>query len=281
MKTHLFLYSAICAAFIAFPGCVHHNRAHDDTNRFEISSEPGEPDSVTNDKGDYRYEKRTLKSEGIEKVRLDLGFPAGYYNITGGAAGLLEGKFKFHKDKWELESSEKTHNSIADVTLKLSKTREIDLPHEKNVANIAINSRIPTEVEVGFGAGEGRFDFRNTNITRANFELGAGEFEIKLGNTSLNELEISAGVGQGTVDLSGEWKQNLDADFSCGIGDLTLILPSSAGVEVEVHGLIGDISHFGLAKEGHTYTNDAYKKAKFRLKINVSGGIGSLHMRVE
>lgn len=281
MKTPLFLYSAICAAFITFPGCMHHDRNQTNNSKFEISSEPGEPDSVTTDKSDYRYEKRTFKAEGIEKARLDLSFPAGYYNITGGSAELIEGKFKFQKDKWELESSEEIHRNTADVVMKLTKSREVDIPHEHNVANIAINSRIPAEVEVGFGAGEGRFDFRNTGITRAKFELGAGEFEIKLGNTSLSELEVSAGVGQGTVDLSGEWKQNLDADFSCGIGDLTLILPASAGVEVEVHGLIGDISHFGLAKEGHTYTNDAYNKAKYRIKINVSGGIGSLHMRVE
>lgn len=268
-------------ATVALFGCMNYGSKDHDSSKYDLKSLDNGRDSASNEEGNYRYEKRTYKLENAEKSRLDLSFPAGYFNVTGGSANLLEGKFKFRKDKWELESSRELNNRLAEVEVKLNKTRDFDVNNEKNVANIAVNSQIPMELELSFGAGEGRFNFELTQLTRAKFELGAGEFEIKLGSSALHELEVNAGVGKGTIDLTGGWNQDLDADLSCGIGELTLILPANTGVRVVVHGLIGDISHFGLERDENSYTNDSYKKSAHTIEITVNGGIGSLHMKVE
>lgn len=282
MKVNLNFLSVLIIGFFLLPSCFPHHRHNEKSNESEYSEEYKSSDSSSSSDSKYRYESRVLKLEKAVKAKMELSMPAGYFNVTGGSDNLLEGKFKYRKSERSLIVS----NIIDDkgqalVTVDMKKLFRHDIHNEKNTASLKLNNSIPIDLELSFGAGEGRFDFHNTSLQKAEFDLGAGDFDINLTQTILSHLKVNAGVGKGNIDLSGDWKQDLDAEFSCGVGELILLLPSSTGVKVEVNGALGEVDHHGLEKDGQTYTNNTYRNSNHKLNITVNGGIGRVELRVK
>jgi hypothetical protein len=223
-----------------------------------------------------------LKLEKAEKAKMKLSIPVGYFMVKEGSNDLLEGKFKYRKSERSLIVSNLVNDKgQEEVNVDMKKLFYHDIHNEKNTASISLNNSIPIDLELSFGAREGKFDFRNTNLQKAEFDLGAGDFDINLSQTSLSRLKVNAGVGKGYIDLSGEWKQDLDAEFSCGVGELILVLPSSTGVRVEVNGALGEVDHHVLEKDGQTYTNKAFKNSAHKMDITINGGIGRVELRMQ
>ena len=282
MKSKLNLLPLLVLGIFLIPSCMHFNKHHEKSDESEYSEEFESSDSSSNTDSKYRYETRVLKLEKAEKAKMDLNIPAGYFIVKGGSNNLLEGKFKYRKNERNLVVSNSVdEKGNAEVLVDMKKHFHNDIHNEKTAASISLNNSIPIDLELSFGAGEGKFDFRNTNLQTAKFELGAGDFEIFLGQTSLSHLEVNAGVGKGRIDLSGQWKQDLNAEFSCGVGELILILPSSIAVQVEVNGGLGEVDHHGLDKDGHIYTNKVPDNKGLKMNITVNGGIGKVELRVQ
>jgi hypothetical protein len=282
MKPKLNLLSVLAIGIFLLPSCMHYNRHNKNSRESEYSEEYDSSDSSSNTDSKYRYETRVLKMEKTEKAKMNISIPTGYFMLKGGSVNLLEGKFKYRKNERRLVVSNTIDSKgLADVTVDMEKSVHYDIHNEKNAASISISDAVPIDLELSFGAGEGKFDFRKTNLQKAKFDLGAGDFDIDLSQTSLSHLEVNAGVGKGHFDLSGEWNQDLRAEFSCGVGELIIVLPSSAAVKVEVNGALGEVDHHGLNKDGQTYTNKAFKNSGHKLDISVNGGIGRVELRVQ
>jgi hypothetical protein len=289
MKSKLITLPLLVIGIFLLSSCFPHQRHKENSNESEyyeedessdISSNADNNSSKTNSK--YRYETRVLKLENAERAKMKLSIPAGYFLVKGGSNDLLVGKFKYRKSERSLIVSNLVDaKGQAEVIVDMKKLFHHDIHNEKNTASISLNNSIPIDLELSFGAGEGKFDFRNTNLQKAEFDLGAGDFNIDLSQTSLSRLKVNAGVGKGYINLSGEWKQDLKAEFSCGVGELILVLPSSTGVRVEVNGALGEVDHHGLEKDDHTYTNNAFKNSKHKMDITVNGGIGRVELRMQ
>ena len=99
-------------------------------------------------------------------------------------------------------------------------------------------------------------------------------------SSSLTRLDVDAGVGQVTVDLTGTWQDDLDANISSGVGELTLRLPHSACVRVDVEGGLGIVNTHGLTKDGNDYVNDACGESEVTLRIDISAGVGATNLEV-
>jgi hypothetical protein len=52
-------------------------------------------------------------------------------------------------------------------------------------------------------------------------------------------------------------------------------------VIIEVETGIGDVDARGLAREGSTYTNEAYGASDVTLRIDIEGGVGQINLDVE
>jgi hypothetical protein len=283
------LLPILVTGIFLLPCCMQYHRHNEKSNESEYYDEDessdnnsGSDENTSKSSSKYRYETRVLKLEKAEKAKMNLSMPAGYFMVKGGSSDLLEGKFKYRKSERSLVVSNLVDSKgQAEVVVDMKKLFHHDIHNEKNTASISVNNSIPLDLELSFGAGEGKFDFRNTNLQKAKFDLGAGDFNIDLSQTSLSWLKVNAGVGKGYIDLSGDWKQDLKAEFSCGVGELILVLPSSSGVRVEVNGALGEVEHHGFDKDGQTYTNDAFKKSSRKLDITVNGGIGKVELRTK
>jgi hypothetical protein len=280
MKTTYLMTLSALISLLLLPACVN-DHSNSSSSDVDWSYSTNKEDSSYSEKGQYRFEKRTVALENATGAKIDLSFPSGYFNLGSETHNLLEAKLKYRKDQRRVSLSQTMDEKIAEIKLKLPKTVDYELHDEKNIANIQLNKSIPIELKLSFGAGEGRFNLEETNVKKASFDLGAGQFNVNLRNSAITKLEFNAGVGEGIADLSGEWKHNLDAEFNCGIGSLKLKLPSKAGVRVTISGVLGNVDHSGLNKHGNTYTNSAWEDSPFKLDIDINGAIGDIDLVVE
>ena len=132
------------------------------------------------------------------------------------------------------------------------------------------------------GAGSADLELGSLSLTTLDIETGAGEVQVDLSDSSsLTRLDVEAGVGQVTVDLTGNWQDDLDANISSGVGELTLRLPHSACVRVEVEGGLGIVNTHGLTKDGNDYVNDACGVSEVTLRIDISAGVGATNLEVD
>jgi predicted membrane protein len=88
------------------------------------------------------------------------------------------------------------------------------------------------------------------------------------------------GAGDVSVDLSGNWQQDLSANMQGGVGRATVILPSNAGVRVDVQGGLGQVNAAGFNQNGSVYTNDAYDESEVTLEIDIEGGVGEINLEL-
>jgi hypothetical protein len=123
---------------------------------------------------------------------------------------------------------------------------------------IRLNSDLPTELTIQFGAGKA---------------------DLRLAGLALTRLRVESGVGELAVDLSGEWGHSLEAFVKAGIGDTTLRLPQNAGVRVQSAVSLGSIQPHGLTWDGTAYSNALYGQAEVTLDISVESGMGKITLK--
>ncbi len=91
-------------------------------------------------------------------------------------------------------------------------------------------------------------------------------------------MELRGGVGDLTLDLTGAWSRSAEIKVTAGVGSLTLRLPNEVGVQVEARSGLSNVEASGLKRVGDSYINDAFGEADMELRINLTTGVGSVHL---
>ena len=63
-----------------------------------------------------------------------------------------------------------------------------------------------------------------------------------------------------------------------GVGEATLRLPSDIGIWAEAQGGIGSIDVRGLRRNGDHWESESFPRSKVKIKVDVHGGIGAVHL---
>ncbi len=227
---------------------------------------------------DNYYFKKIVKKQKAGLIYLNIELPAGILTLDKGTDECLEARFSYVHDKMAPEVSYHESGKIGNLDIKVN-VDDINVNSEEdNKWNITLNEEIIYDLDLDFGAGIGNMNFSSIPLRDLDLSLGAGKFNINLTNTSLPTLNFNAGAGEATIDLSGEWDNNFNGDFNCGVGKITLKLPRNTGVKVDVTGLLGSVNHPGLNKRRQTYTNEVFGKTKTHLDININGAIGEINL---
>lgn len=211
--------------------------------------------------GDFQEETRTFPLEDFASASVTLNMDTGELRVQGGARELFEGIFSFNVEKWRPEFEQNTRSAgKANLEVRQGDASGIPMGKSKNKWDIYLNEKLPLDLNVDFGAGEGRLDLRGLN---------------------LQSLEIDMGVGDLNVDLSGDRDQDLRAIIDGGVGSITLYLPKDLGVKVYVDKGIGSVDARGFQKRENAYTNDAYEQSDVTLSVDVEAGIGKVNLRLK
>jgi len=190
-----------------------------------------------------------------EKVEAVIEFPAGEFELHGGAAKLVEGTYRFNTES--LRPVVDYRESAGVGRLRID-TRKDGGAGGRAVWAIHLNDAMPLDLELKMGAGQAEMDLGSLDLRRAVVKFGAGEM---------------------TLDLRGKPKHGYQVEVSGGVGHGRIYLPGGVGVHADVMGGIGDIDTQGdLRKDGHDYYNALWDKSAVRVELKVRGGVGKIEL---
>ncbi|HEX6643140.1 MAG TPA: hypothetical protein VF037_00590 [Gemmatimonadales bacterium] len=139
-----------------------------------------------------------------------------------------------------------------------------------------------TSLRVGTGASRAAIRFSTPNLSRcgvAEVEAGAAEVALAgLGNSRCDRVTFKGGVGRALLDLSGSWSGDAELDVAMTMGELTLRLPRSLGVRVDVERFLAGFAGAGWTREGNTYLSPGYAAAERKVRIALSTAIGTVNV---
>jgi hypothetical protein len=209
--------------------------------------------------GDYQEETRTFPLDnGYDSASLFLDIGTGELQVQAGTRELFEGVFSYNVEQWKPEFFDERRGDTVLLTVKQGDVSGIPMGRSKNRWDIYLNETIPFDLDVDFGAGQGRLDLRGLNLSSVNIDMGVGDL---------------------TVDLSGNLDKDLRVTIDGGVGSATLYLPEKIGVKVYVDKGIGSVDARGFTKRGDVYTNESYEESDVTLTVDIDAGIGSIDIR--
>lgn len=207
--------------------------------------------------GTLQTESQSVELGEVESVRVEIDMGAGELNVAGGANELMEADFTYNvaalKPEVDLSGRKLT---IRQPELDIASFA--DLPDYRYEWDLRFNDDVPMDMNVN---------------------LGTGKMDLIMAGLSLTALEVDMGASRSTLDLTGDWASDFDANVKGGVSSLTVRLPSSTGVRVEISG-ISRINASDLTKEGNAYVNDAYGKSDVMLDIFIEAGLGEINLEV-
>ena len=209
-----------------------------------------EPETPT---GPSQHDSQTIERDGAQALHATLNMGAGNLRVGTGTEKLVRADFDYNVPGWKPV----IRYNAGDLSISQPDTHHVRLGHNRYEWDIRLNREVPIDLDVHFGAGDAHLD---------------------LGGLDLRHVEVEMGVGKMEMDLRGQTRHNYDVNINGGVGEATVYLPSDAGVYAEAAGGIGEIQAPRLHKEDSHYTNDAYQKAKYTVRLNVHGGIGTIRL---
>jgi len=206
--------------------------------------------------GPPRTDNKSVDLDKSELVRVVLKMGAGELNVRGGSTKLMDAEFNYDNPRLKPEvrydgGGFRGHLQVEEPS------NSFHGGSRKYRWDLRFNDEKPLDMEVHFGAGEGRLD---------------------LGSLSLLSLEIHMGVGELRLDLRGAPKHDYDVNIHGGVGEATVYLPEGVGVSADASGGIGGINARGLQKRDGRYVNDAYGHSKITIHLEIRGGIGAINL---
>lgn len=233
--------------------------------------------------GDLQTESQSVELGDGDSVDVEIEMGAGELDVSGGASELLEASFTYNVEELDPRA---TYNNgrlvVKDSDVKEGIGSLFDLDEYRNEWDLKLNEDVPMEMRIDLGLGRSDLSLGALNLNSLEINGGAGEVHVDLaGSQSLRQLDFEMGAGDTTLDLTGEWRNDLDARISGGLGELALRLPADVGLRIDVEVGIGGVDATGLTRDGNTYTNDAYGDSDVTLRIDIEGGVGQIHLEVE
>jgi N-terminal domain of toast_rack, DUF2154 len=208
--------------------------------------------------GSLEYSSESVEFDNSEQVRVDLVMGAGDLRLTDGAQKLVRADFSYNVPSWKPEVRYTRDGARGTLSIKQPGSHHTStLGKTQYRWDLQLSNKVPVDLSMQFGAGQAKLD---------------------LGSLMLRGVELNMGVGQLDMDLRGKVRHSYNVSIHGGIGEATVRLPADAGIYAEAHGGIGAIKVRGLRNVGGHWESDSYENAENKIRIDVNGGIGSIHL---
>ncbi len=255
--------------------------------------------------GEMQNQREEIPPVDAGAVEVEVVFAAGEMEVdVGDSEQLFSGHFRYNVERWEPTVA---YNdgvlTIEQGGLEQEQDWGIPTGNTHNEWELEFSPETPLDMDLKFGAGEGKLNFTGLQLTNLDMDMGAGDFDVRfdepnevemsdfsldtgatqlnvsgIGHASPGQVSVNGGVGEITLDFTGQWGNSSDVDIAAGIGDITLRLPDDVGVRVEVGGGLTNVESDGLRKRDGDYVNDVFGETEIELRIHVTAGIGNLRL---
>jgi hypothetical protein len=133
-------------------------------------------------------------------------------------------------------------------------------------------------VKYGVTGSRGYLTVRQPPFHSIGPRVGQNSWDLHLDDRVPLDLRVHLGAGNGTLKLNGMAVRLLEVEMGAGELKLDLSAPWDKDLEAHVRGGIGGITARGLREHEGYYVNDVLDKPGVRLRIDISGGIGHIHL---
>ncbi len=252
--------------------------------------------------GDLQEETVSLPLTDTDAVTVQIAFGAGELDVESGASNqLLEAQFHYNVTEWKPEVTYEDHRLTIEQG-ELEESWGIPSDEVRNEWKLEFSPDVPLDMTIQAGAGSGELDFGGLQITDLRMDLGAGDFDVgfdtpsettmehlvlnagaaklsitELGNAGLEEMTVQGGVGDILLDFTGDWSHSAEVEIIGGVGSYTIQVPDDVGVHVTVEG-ISNLDISGLRRQDDAYVNDAFGETEVELRIQITTGLGDVHI---
>jgi len=206
------------------------------------------------------HETRVIDLGKFEMARVELKMSVGELHVDGGSPNLVDADFDYNVPEWRPRVDSSSSSFRADVKIEQPSGGAAVSGDSRYIWRLKLNDGVPLNL-----------------VTH----LGTGEATLDLGSVTLRNLQVNMGVGELRLDLRGHPTNDYDVEIHGGVGEATVLLPNSVGISAMARGGIGDISVEGLEKRNNRWENEAYSTSKVRVRLNITGGVGDIHLRAE
>jgi hypothetical protein len=83
------------------------------------------------------------------------------------------------------------------------------------------------------------------------------------------------------MDLRGNPKRSYDVRINGGVGEATIYLPRSVGIDATAKGGIGEIDVRGLEQRNGRWINPSQENSPVKIHLDVKGGVGQINIIAE
>ncbi len=203
-------------------------------------------------KGDFGYDMQP----GLKSAKLNFSGGAGIFTIEGGTDSLFKANTSSSLINYVSNIRHNTADNFATIDFRMEDA-DLNLGdnNDDNTVSIQLNDSVAWDVNLKFGAGEGKFDLSAYVVEKLQMNAGAADVKLKLGNKSaLSEVDIKAGVASVEVQV-----------------------PKNAAVEIVTTGALNATELPGFDKvEKNRYRSPGYNESDNRIRISYKGGLSSL-----
>lgn len=166
---------------------------------------------------------------------------------------------------------------------------------------VELSDAVPLDLDVSAGAAMSRLELGGLRLRTFSFRTGASRSDISfarpnparcnratitagaadvrtaaLGNSGCETLSYDGGVGHATLDLTGAWPDSARVNVSLALGALTLRLPRSLGIRLDMDQFLASFPTTGWERDGAGFVSAGYAGATRHLFIHLSASIGGV-----
>jgi len=249
-------------------------------------------------------EARTARAE--DSLFVDVKFMAGTLQLAPGDGTSLyratinynEGDFlaftDYYPDKNRLEIGLRPKEDLVSRLGRIKTAQRLDLSVTPLVplrlslelgaaeAELELGGISLVGADIVAGAATAHLSFGEPNRTTCNrltLRAGAAEFRADgLANARCHHIVFAGGVGDVTLDFTSRWTGAMvhSAEISLGLGQLTLRLPETLGVAIDVDRFLVSFDDVGFTKSGARYVSPGYRSATSKLDIKLKAVLGDI-----
>src|SRR5690606_9877859 len=191
---------------------------------------------------DWRTVTSTRQIGDENLLRVDVEYGAGRLVIGTAPNGTLyRSRLRYGRNLFEPRTSYR--NGALRIGVETGRIRGRNI--EAGLLDLALTRDVPLELELRFGAADAELELGGLRIRSARISTGASRTELRvsapnaetcrslrlevgaakftaigLGNLNAERLTLEGGVGEVTLDFTGEWRADMTADISMGLGAL-------------------------------------------------------------
>jgi len=226
--------------------------------------------------------KKSIEIGKSKEIKTDIYFFSGELNVNTSTEKLAECTYGYEDGFLKPKMTYKEVGYLGYLAIQSEdQDKGINIDDNSNKWNLNLNKNIKNSISIKLRAGKANINLEDCRLNSFDYKMTAGESNINLRSTSVPQIRFNLLAGEANIDLTGKWHNDGIAEIKGGVGKVTLKVPYNTGVRILVSGVLGQINIPFFHRDGNTYTNDSYGKAKQTLLVTISAGIGQVNVIME